>query len=117
MIRRPPRSTLDRSSAASDVYKRQEQTDRVVKTVQPIENKIFGDQEGKPVYPGGRNFGNSLVPEKEQDNHIKRPKNQVQTTVQQHEQEIVDRIFYGIAFPLMQVTQNDLQANNDDINW
>jgi hypothetical protein len=58
-----------------------------------------------------------LVPEKEQDNHIKRPKNQVQTTVQQHEQEIVDRIFYGIAFPLMQVTQNDLQANNDDIDW
>ena len=26
MIRRPPRSTLDRSSAASDVYKRQEET-------------------------------------------------------------------------------------------
>ena len=26
MIRRPPRSTLDRSSAASDVYKRQEYT-------------------------------------------------------------------------------------------
>ena len=25
MIRRPPRSTLDRSSAASDVYKRQDQ--------------------------------------------------------------------------------------------
>ena len=28
MIRRPPRSTLDRSSAASDVYKRQVQTVR-----------------------------------------------------------------------------------------
>src|SRR5678815_1164196 len=27
MIRRPPRSTLDRSSAASDVYKRQRQID------------------------------------------------------------------------------------------
>ena len=27
MIRRPPRSTLDRSSAASDVYKRQEHDD------------------------------------------------------------------------------------------
>src|SRR5678810_486888 len=27
MIRRPPRSTLDRSSAASDVYKRQPYTD------------------------------------------------------------------------------------------
>ena len=26
MIRRPPRSTLDRSSAASDVYKRQDST-------------------------------------------------------------------------------------------
>ena len=30
MIRRPPRSTLDRSSAASDVYKRQEQHGAVV---------------------------------------------------------------------------------------
>ena len=27
MIRRPPRSTLDRSSAASDVYKRQKEND------------------------------------------------------------------------------------------
>ena len=30
MIRRPPRSTLDRSSAASDVYKRQALDDEVV---------------------------------------------------------------------------------------
>ena len=30
MIRRPPRSTLDRSSAASDVYKRQENPDFIV---------------------------------------------------------------------------------------
>ena len=29
MIRRPPRSTLDRSSAASDVYKRQAESPRV----------------------------------------------------------------------------------------
>ena len=29
MLRRPPRSTLDRSSAASDVYKRQERDDRL----------------------------------------------------------------------------------------
>ena len=30
MIRRPPRSTLDRSSAASDVYKRQRWADAVI---------------------------------------------------------------------------------------
>ena len=30
MIRRPPRSTLDRSSAASDVYKRQAQMDGAI---------------------------------------------------------------------------------------
>src|SRR5678809_946667 len=30
MIRRPPRSTLDRSSAASDVYKRQEKSSGVM---------------------------------------------------------------------------------------
>ena len=43
MIRRPPRSTLDRSSAASDVYKRQ--------TIYTVSNsakqKIFIDSLGK----------------------------------------------------------------------
>src|SRR5680860_618670 len=35
MIRRPPRSTQSRSSAASDVYKRQEQPDPQVLTISP----------------------------------------------------------------------------------
>src|SRR5678815_761773 len=35
MIRRPPRSTLDRSSAASDVYKRQDYTQGKVFIVSP----------------------------------------------------------------------------------
>ena len=33
MIRRPPRSTLDRSSAASDVYKRQGLADAVTRFI------------------------------------------------------------------------------------
>ena len=33
MIRRPPRSTLDRSSAASDVYKRQARTKAMKKNI------------------------------------------------------------------------------------
>ena len=36
MIRRPPRSTLDRSSAASDVYKRQHQNIRSLKYKAPL---------------------------------------------------------------------------------
>src|SRR5678809_1532206 len=35
MIRRPPRSTLDRSSAASDVYKRQGQAPSVATSYDP----------------------------------------------------------------------------------
>ena len=35
MIRRPPRSTLDRSSAASDVYKRQEDYKAALKPYTP----------------------------------------------------------------------------------
>ena len=38
MIRRPPRSTLERSSAASDVYKRQR-----YKTGQKVRHAKFGD--------------------------------------------------------------------------
>ena len=38
MIRRPPRSTLDRSSAASDVYKRQVQSITVQDTNRPVIN-------------------------------------------------------------------------------
>ena len=36
MIRRPPRSTLDRSSAASDVYKRQDHDDGGVGQVEVL---------------------------------------------------------------------------------
>ena len=39
MIRRPPRSTLDRSSAASDVYKRQELIVRNFETRIVVRNK------------------------------------------------------------------------------
>ena len=39
MIRRPPRSTLDRSSAASDVYKRQS-VDDLFKNHQGIKDEV-----------------------------------------------------------------------------
>ena len=42
MIRRPPRSTLDRSSAASDVYKRQLLDDTFTKADLVIDTKMIG---------------------------------------------------------------------------
>ena len=52
MIRRPPRSTLDRSSAASDVYKRQhyrEEIPRLIKQLKASYNLsvITGDNESE----------------------------------------------------------------------
>ena len=41
MIRRPPRSTLDRSSAASDVYKRQEK----VYAYEPIPSALNTEEQ------------------------------------------------------------------------
>ena len=40
MIRRPPRSTLDRSSAASDVYKRQVQGIQVGVIASDVDNSV-----------------------------------------------------------------------------
>ena len=40
MIRQPPRSTLDRSSAASDVYKRQVQRTEVVRAAEQRARQI-----------------------------------------------------------------------------
>ena len=50
MIRRPPRSTLDRSSAASDVYKRQAMRN-ALKRIQTGEYAKMFIQEGKTNYP------------------------------------------------------------------
>ena len=56
MIRRPPRSTLDRSSAASDVYKRQvpdgEQRDVKRHVLQPVEEEDDACQEQQVVVAG-----------------------------------------------------------------
>ena len=54
MIRRPPRSTLDRSSAASDVYKRQgiaQLVGRMVRT--PLARRVESDESLNSValYP------------------------------------------------------------------
>eukprot|EP00658_Telonema_sp_P-2_P037171 TRINITY_DN26760_c0_g1_i2.p1 TRINITY_DN26760_c0_g1~~TRINITY_DN26760_c0_g1_i2.p1 ORF type:complete len:230 (-),score=43.97 TRINITY_DN26760_c0_g1_i2:46-735(-) len=46
MIRRPPRSTLSSSSAASDVYKRQPQTHNLL-----LANKYANDINTKPTHP------------------------------------------------------------------
>ena len=45
MIRRPPRSTLDRSSAASDVYKRQD-------TARPADHNHANRPEARKSLPG-----------------------------------------------------------------
>eukprot|EP00658_Telonema_sp_P-2_P020514 TRINITY_DN18114_c0_g1_i3.p1 TRINITY_DN18114_c0_g1~~TRINITY_DN18114_c0_g1_i3.p1 ORF type:complete len:135 (+),score=40.30 TRINITY_DN18114_c0_g1_i3:133-537(+) len=52
MIRRPPRSTLSSSSAASDVYKRQEYGDSKTQNMEcspRIGKSHFGDYNGKVV--------------------------------------------------------------------
>ena len=45
MIRRPPRSTLDRSSAASDVYKRQDQRERRQVELDRTRRRTFADHD------------------------------------------------------------------------
>src|SRR5678810_907093 len=54
MIRRPPRSTLDRSSAASDVYKRQNQFNLNGRRVEDAEVAAI-------LAAGGRLYGASLA--------------------------------------------------------
>ena len=51
MIRRPPRSTLDRSSAASDVYKRQDTFPADLETLlkQPYQNITIGEKVSEQV--------------------------------------------------------------------
>ena len=52
MIRRPPRSTLDRSSAASDVYKRQHQ-EVGHRGGRPVVGQVEDDREPGPTVRAG----------------------------------------------------------------
>ena len=61
MIRRPPRSTQSRSSAASDVYKRQLLADNIVKGKMKVDDpisKYLPASVKVPTYKGG---GLSLI--------------------------------------------------------
>ena len=60
MIRRPPRSTLDRSSAASDVYKRQGRKDSRTERQEDEGHGEEGHQPGQAVDQDGAN-GLSLI--------------------------------------------------------
>ena len=55
MIRRPPRSTLDRSSAASDVYKRQDEGADILdiggESTRPGSQQVSTDEELKRIIP------------------------------------------------------------------
>ena len=53
MIRRPPRSTLDRSSAASDVYKRQPTDTADDVAAHPEDTKAGATDEAKDSDDGG----------------------------------------------------------------
>ena len=61
MIRRPPRSTLDRSSAASDVYKRQPEdgTGRKMMKGKNTQSKSGGNKYG----PGNGTGNNGVGPQ------------------------------------------------------
>src|SRR5450756_1248872 len=57
MIRRPPRSTQSRSSAASDVYKRQIEESEAARIESWVREAV---QEGATVLTGGRRIGPAL---------------------------------------------------------
>src|SRR5678816_4484633 len=54
MIRRPPRSTLDRSSAASDVYKRQCMYTGIMRIPTGSINNIYLSQSNDPRHRSNR---------------------------------------------------------------
>src|SRR5678816_2994337 len=103
MIRRPPRSTLDRSSAASDVYKRQryEEVDLVTKGGNYGWNVKEGtecfnaahDLEEVADCPGVDNFGNKLIDPVIQINNAANPEGGIATTV------IGGNVYRGRAIP------------------
>ena len=61
MIRRPPRSTLDRSSAASDVYKRQSDNDQSGNTNNGGAPTAVPGRTGEFIVPNGMVLTLSLI--------------------------------------------------------
>ena len=61
MIRRPPRSTLDRSSAASDVYKRQATWGEPITTLGVAPTGSYAYKDGSVQKGSGKVYTLSLI--------------------------------------------------------
>lgn len=92
-----------------------EHPDDMVKPMQPVEQEIFRQQEGKPVDPGSADLGNAVVPAMDQYYQIKSAEQQIDSSVQEHHQEIVQYIPKGVISAVFVMTEQDLPQNDQHI--
>ena len=90
----------------------------MVNPVQPVIHKILEHDQYDPVDPWVRNrFSNPVIIKKgKNEEEINPAKQEIDTCIQEHQVDILDRIFPAITFLLVQMAENKLQPDHDKID-
>ena len=100
MIRRPPRSTLDRSSAASDVYKRQILSRAVGAATLLFENNVNGYFTETSQVALSNTF-KDIMQDRKKLSEMKKASADIFTKVyEEHDQQLTDIIAQATKFDL-----------------
>lgn len=94
-----------------------EQAYGMIDAVQPVVHKVFKDQEQDPVQERILNGGRDPVVIKKGKDHpdIKRAQQQIEPHVQEHEVNILDRVFYSVGGLFAEVAEYKFKPDYDKV--
>lgn len=94
-----------------------EQSGVVIHAVQPVKDKVFGDEQCQPIPKALLNGNEPKLVSKSEGKKSDSSQQNIQAHIAQHEIDIGCRVANGIKFSIVPVTEKEFQSDQNHIDW